>query len=220
MLDMMEVAFDNPEVVYRYEKQLEELQYDFEAGREKVLHLKSHIMRAKNQERCKVQILQELQPHQALITMDWAMKFLPTKYREAQQDWFGKKGVSWHVSAVITRVEGNEFQIHCYVHVLDQCKQDWFAVFCLVEATLLKVKLETPTVKDVFLRSDNAGCYHNASLLISMKNLQQITGLTIRQYDFSEAQAGKDICDRKIAPMKFTYNALCVRDMMLLMHLR
>lgn len=202
MLDMMEVAFDNPEVVCRYEKQLEELRYDFEASREKVLHLKSHIMRAKNQERCKVQILQELQPHQALVTMDWAMKFLPTKYREAQQDWFGKKGVSWHVSAVITRVEGNEFQIHCYVHVLDQCKQDWFAVFCLVEATLLKMKLETPTVKDVFLRSDNAGCYHNASLLISMKNLQQITGLTIRQYDFSEAQAGKDICDRKIAPMK------------------
>ena len=28
------------------------------------------------------------------------------------------------------------------------------------------------------------------------------TGIMIRRYDFSEPQAGKDICDRKIAPMK------------------
>ena len=30
-------------------------------------------------------------PEQALIIMDWAMKFLPLKYRETQEEWFGKK---------------------------------------------------------------------------------------------------------------------------------
>ena len=57
-------------------------------------------------------------------------------------------------------------------------------------------------VKAVFLRSDNAGSYHNASLLLALPSLTKELGIRISRYDFSEAQAGKDICDRKIAPMK------------------
>ena len=42
-------------------------------------------------------------PEQALIIMDWVMKFLPLKYRVTQGERFGKKGLSWHVTAVITK---------------------------------------------------------------------------------------------------------------------
>jgi hypothetical protein len=38
--------------------------------------------------------------------MDWAMKF-----QEAKKNWFGKKGISWHVSAVVTKIEENEYQV-------------------------------------------------------------------------------------------------------------
>ena len=38
-----------------------------------------------------------------LIVMDWAMKYLPQRYRERMSDFFGKRGRSWHVSAVITK---------------------------------------------------------------------------------------------------------------------
>ena len=48
-------------------------------------------------------------PEQALI-MDWAMKFLPLKYRETQGEWFGKKGLSWHVTAAITKPK-DEFEV-------------------------------------------------------------------------------------------------------------
>ena len=95
----------------RYENQREELQFDFESVKEKVLQLRSHLLRAKNQERAKTKILSELQPHQALLTMDWAIKFLPSKFREAQQDWFAKKGISWHVSAVISKAMDAEYQV-------------------------------------------------------------------------------------------------------------
>ena len=56
-------------------------------------------------------------------------------------------------------------QIHCFVHAIDQCKQEWYSVYSLIEADLCKIKIELPWVTELFLRSDNAGCYHNASLL-------------------------------------------------------
>ena len=34
--------------------------------------------------------------------MDWAMKFLQLRYREKQSEWYGKRGLSWHISSVIS----------------------------------------------------------------------------------------------------------------------
>ena len=42
----------------------------------------------------------------------------------------------------------------------------------------------------------------SGSLLLSLPFIGQPTGMTILRYDFSEPQSGKDICDRKTAPMK------------------
>ena len=38
------------------------------------------------------------------------MKFLPSKFRETQQDWYGKKGLSWHVSALVSQVETSDYK--------------------------------------------------------------------------------------------------------------
>ena len=53
-----------------------------------------------------------------------------------------------------------------------------------------------------FFRSDNAGCYHSGALLLSLHEIGKRTGITPLRYDFSDPQSGKDICDRKTAPMK------------------
>ena len=45
-----------------------------------------------------------------LIVKVWAMKYLPRKYRESQTDWFGKRGIQWHLT-VATRREGGELQM-------------------------------------------------------------------------------------------------------------
>lgn len=82
--------------------------YDAEKAKERIMEWKSHIVRTINQEKSKVNVLDNLDKQQALIIMDWAMKWLPKKYREAQTDWFGKKGLSWHVSACITRAKSKE----------------------------------------------------------------------------------------------------------------
>ena len=47
----------------------------------------------------------------ALLIMDWAMKFLPTSYREIQRDWFGKKGKSWHITVAITKANNEDIEV-------------------------------------------------------------------------------------------------------------
>ncbi|KAK6173861.1 hypothetical protein SNE40_017244 [Patella caerulea] len=198
----LEEALGASTVKFRYKQQKQELAYDLQSAKESIERLQSHIVRKKNQERSKSDVLEELGPYETHITMDWAMKFLPNKFRESQQDWFGKKGISWHVTAAVTKSAEDTFEIHCFVHLVDQCTQNWFAVLSVLEASMMEIKKRLPHIDSAYLRSDNAGCYHCAPLILAIPSLSEQTGITVKQYNFSEAQAGKDLCDRKIAPMK------------------
>lgn len=101
--------------------------------------------------------------------MDWAMKFLQLKYREKQSEWFGKRGINWHVSCVIKRnAADNGLEIATYVHLFDSCSQDWYTVCAILEHLLNIIKGNKPHVNQIFLRSDGAGCYHNNNLIAAV----------------------------------------------------
>ena len=57
-------------------------------------------------------------------------------------------------------------------------------------------------MKRAIIRSDNPGCYHNSALLSTINSTSKRTGIEVVRYDFSDPQAGKDLCDRRIAPCK------------------
>ena len=57
-------------------------------------------------------------------------------------------------------------------------------------------------LSEAFLRSDNAGCYHNAYLILSLPSLGERVGIRIFRYDFSNPQTGGDVCDRRKATLK------------------
>ena len=48
----------------------------------------------------------------------------------------------------------------------------------------------------------NAGCYHCAYLILSLLSIGERAGIMIKRYDFSDPQAGKDVCDRRTAALK------------------
>ena len=78
------------------------------------------------------------------------------------------------------------------------------------------IKNQNPNIRDAYLKSDNAGCYHNIQLLLALPDISRRTGISIQCYDFSDPQSGKDIYDRKISPMKgHIYADLRMRRMML-----
>ena len=140
-----------------------------------------------------------------LMIMDWAMKFQPMKFREQMDDFYGKRGRSWHVTCVIKGGDDSgdqSVEVETFVHLLDACVQDWFSVASIIEHTLRLIKTEDPHITKVYLRSDNAGCYNDTELLLSLQALVARHGMVFLRYDFSDPQSGKDVCDRRIASMK------------------
>lgn len=183
------------------EEERQRLHYDFENAQADVLAWKAHILRTYNQEAAKYDTFQTLDNESVMLVMDWAMKYLPTRFREKMTDFYGKRGRNWHVSAVISKT-GQELEVECYVHVFDSCTQNWFAVASMVEDVLSNVKKHDSNVNNVYIKSDNAGCYHCSQLMSALPGIGKRTGVTVRRYDFSDPQSGKDICDRKIATLK------------------
>ena len=93
-----------------------------------------------------------------------------------------------------------------FIHLFDECIQNWFSVASIIEDSLTTIRRQASRLIEAFLRSDNAGCYHCAFLLLSLPSLEQRVGVCLARYDFSEAQAGKDICDRRVAALKSHIN--------------
>lgn len=53
------------------------------------------------------------------------------------------------------------------------CQQDWFAVCSILENVLGVIKAQKPNITKAFLRSDEAGCYHNNNLRTAVKMSQK-----------------------------------------------
>ncbi|CAG2218847.1 unnamed protein product [Mytilus edulis] len=102
-----------------------------------IYNWKSHIVRTVNQDRFRINMLESLETHQAMLVMDWAMKFLPLKYREKQTDWFGQRGKNWHVTVCIFKDQENAMKHKTFTHVLDSAKQDWFKI---IKQTGIQIK--------------------------------------------------------------------------------
>ncbi|XP_076084378.1 uncharacterized protein LOC143055120 [Mytilus galloprovincialis] len=160
-------------------------------------------MRARNQDGAKQDLLKNLNENQALITCDCAMKFLPRKFREGQSDWFGKRGINWHISVTLYK-HGEELKTITHVHIFSsQISQDGSvtaSVLCDVVNDLTK---QVPNIQEVNFFSDNAGCYKNTMMMVALKDE---LGDKLKTYNFSEAQDGKGPCDRRASHIK-----ACVR---------
>ena len=134
------------------------------------------------------------------------MKYLPQHYREQMSEFFGKRGRSRHISAVITRSqEEGRCEVECFVHLFNTCKQNSFAVMSVIEHLLHTIKIEYPSINN---RGKAFFAIRQRWLLSRWAHDPQPSvhptrsGVTTLRYDFSDLQAGKDICDRKTAPMK------------------
>jgi len=162
---------------------------------------KCHQIRTVRQDQARLDVLDRLDDKTCLITNDWAMKFLPQRYRESQSDWFGKRGISWHISVVVRRVSG-QLQSQTFVHILQSSNQGSSTVVLLMEHVLRTLKKEHPEIQHAYFRQDNAGCYHSATTILSIPAIQLSSGVSVLAVDFSDPQGGKGPADRMSATCK------------------
>ena len=178
-----------------------ELMDQLTAYKTNICEWKYHIMRTYGQDLIKNEILNNLNDLDIYIHMDWAMKFIPISYRESQEQLFGKRGISWHVTCLVYSDEHKKRKTLTFIHIFDNTSQDAFAILNIIDSIMNHIKNRFGS-RNLFFRSDNAGCYHSQIIIGSISYLAEKHNQNLKRYDFSEAQAGKDICDRKISPIK------------------
>ena len=179
----------------------DEALYLYQHARDAIHLWKRHQIRTVRQDQARLDVLDRLDEKTCLITNDWAMKFLPQRYRETQSDWFGKRGISWHISVVVRRVSG-QLQSETFVHILQSSNQGSCTVVLLLEHVLRTLKTEHPEIQSVYCRQDNAGCYHSATTILAMSAIQSSSGVSVLAVDFSDPQGGKGPADRMSATCK------------------
>lgn len=179
----------------------EELLFRVKQAKKAIWAWKSHLLRSVNQDSARVDLLEKLDEASVLLVQDWAMKYLPRKYRESQTDWFGKRGIPWHVT-VASKREGDEMQMLTFVHIFEACNQDSCAVLAVMADVIRQLKVKIPKLESVYYRQDNAGCYHCGANMVCARVLGEQFGVTIKRLDFSDPQGGKGPCDRKAATIK------------------
>ena len=206
---MHQIVKDGENLSFYSQEQQDDFLYDIDKSSEAIVQWKAHIMRSVNQEQAKQDILAKLDQSSCLLVMDWAMKFLQLRYREKQSDWYGKRGLSWHISSVVSSSQSGTTEVISYAHLFDQCTQDWYAVTSILEDLFKLLKVKNPELQRVYLRSDEAGCYHNSSLILAVRDVAKRVGVTVQNYHYSEPQSGKDICDRILCPMKSSIRTYC-----------
>ena len=135
------------------------------------------------------------------------MKYLPRMVKETQQERFGKRGISWHISYCVFKTSGDVAEILVLSHLFNKAIcQTSSVVASVMKHTLSTIKELRPSVTEARYRSDCAGSYESGGVLIPASNLKDSTGIDLDRYDFSEPQAGKGNCDRSAAHQKAHVN--------------
>ena len=104
-----------------------------------------------------------------------------------------------------------EMQMLTFVHMFENCSQESPAVLANFDDVFKCLKNVKPDVRNVYLKQDNAGCYHSATTMLLVQKVASKHSITLKRIDFSDPQGGKGSCDRKAAliknHMKFYLNA-------------
>ena len=187
------------------EDEFEELRFVVNQSKSSIMSWKAHILRSIHQDTARTDILASLDEFTIFVIQDWAMKYLPRKYRESQTDWFGKRGIPWHLSVAFRKVV-EKLEIMTFCHIFKNVTQESEAVVAVMEDVVERLKKAVPSFSTLYYRQDNAGCYHSGQTIVSSSTLGKKAGVTLKRLDFSDPQGGKGACDRKAATIKSHMN--------------
>ena len=88
-----------------------------------------------------------------------------------------------------------------FAHMFKSATQDSSDVLAVVDDVFKQLKTVAPQITEIYLRTDNAGCYHAATTLLGLRQLATKHAINLVQFDFSDPQGGKGSCDRKAASL-------------------
>ena len=139
----------------------DELPLMIEKAKRDINAWKTNLLRSVNQDKARLDILRDLDDTSVLLVQDWAMKFIPRKYRESQRDWFGKRGIPWHVSVAMRKEStsnAGKYETLTLCPVFRSYSQDSRAVLSVMFDVLKDLMGVMPHLQRVYYWQDSAGC--------------------------------------------------------------
>ena len=80
----------------------------------------------------------------------------------------------------------------------------------VLENLFVTIKLQNSGIIKAFLRSDEAGCYHNSKLVSSLRELGYRLGIELVRYDpILSHRLEKNMCDRNLCLIKASIRRYC-----------
>ena len=142
---LMKNAFSDTEVVFYSNDEKEDKLHDVQVSLESIHAWKRRLLRAVHQDRARREALDEVDSSKVFITQDFAMTFLPRRFKETQMEWFGKRRISWHISHCVRRTSSNECEVSVYSRLFRQSiSQSSEVVAAVMFHNLQQEKNETP----------------------------------------------------------------------------
>ena len=70
-----------------------------------------------------------------------------------------------------------------FVHVFEKCNQDSGTVVAIIDDVFKQLGSISPEISTIYLRQDNAGCYHSASTLLVIQQVATRNRLHLSRVD-------------------------------------
>lgn len=150
----------------------------------------------------------------AVLEFDHKQKFLPRWFREAQQLYFGKRGMSIGGFMLVRRlVKGGVVGLErVYIDVIIEhySDQDHVQVSALMRIMLEEIKKRYPDLKEVYVKTDNASC------MVSQDNIPYIWNLNKRfaekygEYKVKGWVSGEACTNKGYVDVHFAYTNIVI----------
>ena len=168
-----------------------ELTFIVGEAKRNILAWKAHLLRSINQDEARLDLIEALDETSVFLVQDWAVKFIHRKYRESQRDWYGKRGLSWHITIATRRTSSQQLEMMTFVHIFQACSQDSYAVLAVMSDVIGKLKKIMPLLKNVYYRQDNAGCYRSCVTIVGAARISQIHDISVSAWTSLTRKVGE-----------------------------
>lgn len=131
---------------------------DIATHRSAVIEWFTHNVRAFQQNKSKEDAMELVDEKTAFILRDWSMKYIPQRFREGMRTWFGKKGLSDHVTVCQFLKNGRMFK-RTYMTLLNDSDQGLLDTLCVTEHALKQLRKDETQIQNIVFKNDGASCY-------------------------------------------------------------
>ncbi|KAJ1397474.1 hypothetical protein B484DRAFT_438618, partial [Ochromonadaceae sp. CCMP2298] len=161
----------------------------------------AHQIRLCHEAQAKDNMIEWLKSHPTHLgtDFDWAMKYLPRKYREGMHDWFGKSGLLWHGVKLFWWDTVKQKVVNYFVRQIGEGTSTESAITTiqLLALVLQEHNKHFPDLghTEVVGHSDGVACYSSKEMAARMAFLKRRTGIALVSACTGESGGGKSDVD-------------------------